>query len=136
MYIRHLLAFLFLPLLAACSHVASADSEIVGSIWIAENIGGTPVPTGDDITLTFDLQGRAGGKGGCNTYGAAYHRDGTLIAFEPPFSTKMFCAPPEVMNMEQLYFDLLPRVASLLREGERLELRTRDGKSILFHMKR
>ena len=135
MHVRHFLSLLVVPLLAACSHMAQADTDIVGPIWIAEDVGGIPVPQGNDITLTFDLQERAGGKGGCNTYGASYHRDGTLIAFEPPFSTKLFCASPEIMNLEQLYFDLIARAASLQREGERLELRTRDGKSILFHAK-
>ena len=52
MHVRHFLSLLVVPLLAACSHMAQADTDIVGPIWIAEDVGGIPVPQGNDITLT------------------------------------------------------------------------------------
>ena len=114
MHVRHFLSLLVVPLLAACSHMAQADTDIVGPIWIAEDVGGIPVPQGNDITLTFDLQGRAGGKGGCNTYGAGYKRNGSALTFEQAMSTQMFCAPDALMAQEHAYLNLLAQVKMAL----------------------
>ena len=125
-----------LPLfLAACAGGSHAPAEIVGPVWVADSIGGVPAMADAEVTLTFDADGGSGGKAGCNSYGAGYKRDGDALTFEPAFSTKMFCAPDALMAQEQAYLDLLGHVTGLARVGDKLELRTDTGNSLLFHAK-
>ncbi len=118
-------------LISACA--AGAGTELVGPVWIAERIAGAPAVGGTEVTLNFDGQGHAGGKAGCNTYGAGYTRDGSKLAFEQPFSTKMFCSPDVLMAQEQAYLDLLGRVIGFQTEDNKLQLNATGGKTIVFH---
>jgi heat shock protein HslJ len=121
-------------LLAACAGGAQPQTEIVGVTWVADTIGGTPALPAAEVTLTFNPDGRSGGKAGCNTYGAGYTRNGDALTFEQAMSTQMFCAPDALMAQEHAYLNLLPQVTGLERTGDKLKLNTPDT-SILFHAK-
>jgi heat shock protein HslJ len=123
----------FTLLIAACHHPADAEAPLVGPVWIAERIGDVPAIAGAEVTLTFDTEGRSGGKAGCNTYGAGYTQDGSKLAFEAPFSTRMFCSPDALMAQERAYLDLLGRVTGYQTQGDKLQLNAADGKTIVFH---
>jgi heat shock protein HslJ len=128
------LALPLVLLVAACSSgAASGQAGIVGPIWVAETSAGAPVVAGGDVTLTFEADGRSGGKAGCNSYGAGYQRDGSKLAFEQAFSTKMFCSPDMLMAQEQAYLDLLSHVNGYQTQGDKLILNATDGKTIVFH---
>jgi putative lipoprotein len=121
-------------MLAACASGSKAETEITGVTWVADNIGGTPALSDGEVTLIFNPDGRSGGKGGCNTYGAGYKRSGNALTFEQAMSTQMFCAPDALMAQEHAYLDLLAKVTGFERSGDKLKLNTTD-KSILFHAK-
>lgn len=121
-------------MLAACASGPKAETEIMGVTWVADNIGGTPALPDGEVTLTFQADGRSGGKGGCNTYGAGYKRNGSALTFEQAMSTQMFCAPDALMAQEHTYLNLLSEVTGFERTGDKLKLNTPD-KSILFHAK-
>jgi heat shock protein HslJ len=93
-----------------------------------------PAVADGDVTLTFKPDGRSGGKGGCNTYGAGYKRNGNALTFEQAMSTQMFCSPDALMAQEHAYLDLLAKVTGFERTGDTLKLNT-PGKPILFHAK-
>lgn len=132
----HSLALVLTPiLLAACASEPPAEAQIVGVTWVADSIGGTPAMADREVTLVFDVDGRSGGKAGCNTYGAGYQRKGDALTFEQAMSTQMFCAPDALMAQEHAYLDLLGKVTGFSRTGDKLELRIQGGKPILFHAK-
>ena len=70
-----------------------------------------PLPTeplpGTEITAIFK-DGAVGGSAGCNTYRAAYARDGDALTFGAISFTEMACLTPEgVMDQEGRYLELL-----------------------------
>jgi len=121
-------------MLSACASGPTAETEITGVTWVADNIGGTPALPDGEVTLVFNLDGSSGGKSGCNSYGAGYKRKGDALTFEQAMSTQMFCAPDALMAQEHAYLNLLPQVTGFERTGDKLKLNTPD-KSILFHAK-
>lgn len=138
MTIRVLLATTLLGpslMLAACAGKPQAEVEIMGVTWVADNIGGAPALAGSDVTLTFNPDGRSGGKAGCNTYGAGYSRKGNALTFEQAMSTQMFCSPDALMAQEHAYLDSLAQVTGFERTGDKLKLNLPNGKAILFHAK-
>jgi heat shock protein HslJ len=121
-------------MLAACASGSKSETQITGVTWVADNIGGTPALPDAEVTLIFNPDGRSGGKGGCNSYGAGYERKGDALTFEQAMSTQMFCSPDALMAQEHTYLNLLPQVTGFERTGDKLKLNTPD-KSILFHAK-
>lgn len=62
-----------------------------------------------NVTLRFETEkNSAGGKGGCNSFGAKYDRDGDNINFRDIFSTKMYCE--QFQKTEDAYFAALEKV--------------------------
>lgn len=76
-----------------------AADGIVGPEWRLVEItmpdGGTLRPEGGDLTLTFDAEGRVGGRADCNSFGGAYtlNADGSM-RLDQVVSTLMACPPP------------------------------------------
>jgi len=122
---------LFLAGCAGGAAPAGPAPGIVGPEWVATDIAGGGV--GDaQITLTLEAAGRAGGRGGCNSYGGSYTLSGTALHFGPMAATKMACAPA-LMDREQRYFNALMGVVRYaLADDGALMLTTADGKTLLF----
>jgi heat shock protein HslJ len=124
-------------LLAACARgpewaaAPAGEAEIVGPVWVAETIAGSGVGEAR-ITLWLDADGRATGRGGCNSYGGAYTLGGNTLGFGPMAATKMACAAP-LMDQEQRYFDALARVTRYaVADDGALVLTTADGQALIF----
>jgi heat shock protein HslJ len=122
-------------LLAACAPraewAAAPAGEIVGPVWVAETIAGSGVGA-VRITLQLDAEGRATGRGGCNSYGGAYTLSGNTLGFGPLAATKMACAEP-LMDQEQRYFDALARVTRYaVADDGALMLVTAGGQEVIF----
>ena len=101
--------------------------------WKAVSIGGKPVISGSEVTLSLGSDGKVGGKSGCNGYGASYQLDGVQLKIYPPMiTTKMACAPA-LMTQEQAYQDLLGKAmtAKVGNDG-RLSITTASGQTIRF----
>lgn len=110
---------------------AAPEPSIVG-LWQAQEIAGTAVPADVRITLSLYGDGRAVGRAGCNNYTAKYQRAGDAIAFTPPISTKMACAP-ELMTLEQSFLGTLVAATRVERRPDgTLALTADSGAQLLF----
>ncbi len=110
---RSLLAVVVLAvaLIPAALTAAQDENPLTGTRWqllhIRESDMLSPAIEAS-ITLVFDEEGRAGGSGGCNTYGSTYVVDADSITFGTPFSTMMACQE-DIMDMEQRYLAALSK---------------------------
>ena len=92
----------------------------------------TDVLSGTEITIAFE-DGTAQGSAGCNTYQAAYTRNGTSLSFESISVTEMACLTPEgAMEQEQRYLEVLQEAAQAQDHGGQLWLETSDGRALVF----
>ncbi|TDQ78792.1 heat shock protein HslJ [Dongia mobilis] len=122
-------------LLSACTNAAddAAADALTGAEWRITEIAGQSVLESSTATLRFDSDGRAGGRGPCNTYGAGYQISGARITFEAPFSTTMAC-DPALMEQERALFDLLSQIRSFgIGDDGVLVLTAEDGRTIIGH---
>ncbi|MFN4226023.1 MAG: META domain-containing protein [Hyphomonas sp.] len=86
---------------------------LAGAEWVVESLNGAAVVKGSRITLAFDAaNGRVGGKGGCNSYGAAFSTSGEGLSFGPGMSTQMACGRA-VMAQERKFLDALPAISEV-----------------------
>jgi putative lipoprotein len=133
--LRPLAAFALLSLLPACSEVgvsgsadlmlfrwpggapmekelaAAVQSPLIGTSWLAEDIGGRGVIDNAQTTITFDAEGRVAGSGGCNRYFGPVTIEGSTISFGDLGATRMACVPA-LMDQEQKFFDALAATRS------------------------
>src|SRR5918992_86175 len=70
---------------AAPSQSSSAGRRLADTQWRLPSFrapgGESPVLEGTTITLKFGADGRAGGSGGCNSYGGEYREQGENLSF-------------------------------------------------------
>ncbi|MFN7180299.1 META domain-containing protein [Hyphomonas sp.] len=89
-----------------------AQAVLAGAEWGIEEINGQRVMDSARVTLTFEpADGRAGGTGGCNRWGASYTLNGEGISFGDAMSTQMACEEA-VMQQEQAFHAALRAVTS------------------------
>jgi heat shock protein HslJ len=120
--------------LAGCAgegeQAGQPEPGIVGPVWVAEEIAGTPVGGEQPITLQLGADGRASGRGGCNGYSGPYTLESDALSFDVLAATKMACAPA-IMDQEQRYFDTLGQVERYaVADDGALLLETPEGKAI------
>jgi heat shock protein HslJ len=95
----------------------------------------TDVLDGTEITICF-WGDRLQGSAGCNSYEAAYARDGSTLTIEGIAATEMACMSPEgVMEQDARYLGLLKDVSAYHVYGGRLWLETEDGRALVFGVK-
>lgn len=81
-----------------------------------------PIPKGEDIEITMDIDGTTvGGRSACNQYFAEVRRDEDTFEVDGVGGTEMACAT-RVMEAEERYLDAFQRVTSQRMEGEVLVL--------------
>lgn len=86
------------------------------------------VLNGTRLSIGFSADGKASGFAGCNRFSGTFESQGTSLSFGPVATTRMACASPDgVMEQEQAFLKALETVSTARFEGDRLELRTRDG---------
>ena len=84
-----------------------------------------------EITLGFDkTENRFFGKV-VNNYFGQYEIDGNTIKFGPAGAT-MMAGPENLMKAESQYLMTLPNVNAFVLEGQKLTLKTSDGKELIF----
>lgn len=91
---------------------------------------------GRAVTATF-AEGQISGSAGCNRYFAGYTRAGQKLTFSPPGATKMMCATPEgLMMQEQRFLSTLEAVQTFSITGDLLLMDAADGSGLLFARER
>lgn len=117
-------------LLASC---APAAAKLDGSQWQLSVMNGKAIPSDVEITLEF-VNGRAGGKGACNGYGADYKQSGEKLKLGPAVSTMMYCEG--VMEIEFEYLKAFGEVVSFEIEDSKLFLKNSNGMRMLEFLKK
>jgi heat shock protein HslJ len=73
------------------------------------------------------------GSAGCNSYEAAYARDGSSLAIETIASTVIDCQSPEgVMEQERRCLSVLDDVIAYHVHGGQLWLESGDGRALIL----
>ncbi len=106
----------------------ASDINLAGTTWrLVELNGRTPLATGEDITLRFETQERAGGNSGCNLYSGAYRITGATITFRNLASTKRACLDPALNTQESEFYQALDAVTTFELTGGRFLLKDSGG---------
>lgn len=112
-----------------------AGDALTHTAWELVSIGdpgaGTPVIAGRAPTLTFEAGGQAGGRGGCNSYGAQYQLENQKISIRQVTSTMMACTDDGVMDQEQRFYAALQVADSFELAGDQLKLWFDNGSGVL-----
>jgi len=106
------------------SAAAPSPSELWGTAWRLEDLGGAGVLDRVQATLEFPEAGRAAGSGSCNRFFGAVQISGESITFGSLGSTQMACTEA-VGTQEGKYL-------KALRDAERFGL---DGPALLIYSK-
>lgn len=121
-------------ILAAIGVAASAGEggTLIGTAWLADDIGGRGVVDRVQSTLEFTEPGRIGGLAGCNRYFGPVTVEGDRISFGNLASTRMMCSDT-LMDQEQRLFQALSSAKrlELSHEGQVLKLYADDGTPVL-----
>ena len=87
---------------------------------------------GTSVTLEFDAEGRAGGSGGCNSYGGDYEVENGSISFGEIVSTLMACTDPGVGEQESQFLGALQTASTYEVSGDQLTITYVDGQVLNF----
>ncbi len=103
-----------------------------GSKWVLSSINGKSLVEGSNVTLSF-ADGRAGGFGGCNSYGAGYVATGggTLTIAEIEVTLQLCQTPAGVMEQERAYVEALSEAAVYQVTHSHLEIGGAAGQTTL-----
>lgn len=109
-----------------------ADTDLVGSAWLADDIGGRGVVDRVQSTLEFTGPDRVSGLAGCNRYFGPATLRGDAIAFGNLASTRKMC-PETLMDQEQRFFRALAAAKRLVlsQEGLVMDMYAEDGTRVL-----
>ena len=82
--------------------------QITGAAWKVVSVNGGSAELAP-VTITFGVDGRAGGNAACNSYSAEYKLDGNSLTFGRAISTMKACAE-DLMEVEQRFLATLANV--------------------------
>lgn len=111
--------------------LAQPPAALDGTQWQLISLDGSPVLDSTSVTLAFGPQDRAGGSGGCNSYGGSYSVQDDALSFGPLASTMMACRD-DVMQQELDYFAALQTVTRFTRSDDQLTLFYGDDQTLVF----
>jgi len=119
-----LLATSLLSATTAVAQVGAGETELLGTVWLAEDIGGRGVVGRARSTMEFTKPGQVGGLAGCNRYFGPVTLDGGAIRFGNLAATRKMCSQA-LMDQEQ-------RFLQALSAAKRLAF-THDGRMLLIY---
>lgn len=110
---------------------APVKRGIIGSSWLAEDIGKKGVIDNARTFVRFLSAEKVAGSGGVNRFSGACTIVGEKLTFGAMAVTRM-AGPPAVMNQETAFLAALAAVASYrLDENDLLHLLDKDGKELV-----
>jgi putative lipoprotein len=134
--LRSVLVGIAIVTIAGCSLVqpnsgSTPKVDLVGGMWVLEDIDGAGVIDDARSTLEFGTAGRVSGRGGCNGYSGAVEVKGASMIVGELISTKMACAPA-LMDQETKFMAALQATRTYaMNEENKLILRDATGRSRL-----
>lgn len=106
--------FLAAPCIAQSSRL---QEELIGSAWVAEEIGGRAAVDRARSTLEFFTPGRVSGLAACNRYTGPVSFNGDGVAFGNFAATRMMCSEA-LMEQEQKFLETLAKADRLALADE------------------
>jgi putative lipoprotein len=105
------------------------QASLIGTSWLAEDIGGRDVMDRAQTTISFEPEGRVAGSGGCNRYFGAVTIKGDAITFGKKLGATMMACVPALMDQERKFFDALAATRSYRFDdpGHKLVFLGEDG---------
>jgi len=130
--LRHLAVVVLFFSAVSMAQGGTVDDALIGTAWLADDIGGRGVVDRAQSTLEFAKPGQIGGLAGCNRYFGPVTLEGDTISFGNLASTRMMCADT-LMNQEQRFFQALSAAKrlELTHEGQILRMYADDGAPVL-----
>lgn len=121
---------------SAQTQAPGGDSRLENTGWRLVSFGQpnaeTPVIEGAELTLEFDSGVKAGGFGGCNTFGAEYQVVGEdQISINEIIATEIACEAEGVMQQEIAYFQALRSADRFEFSGDMLTIWYGEGGNAL-----
>lgn len=109
-----------------------AATNLAGTRWRLDELGGVPAIREPTATLEFGSEGAVSGRGTCNRFTGQMTIEGMTIVMGPIATTRMACAPA-LMNQEDRYLATLGAATRLVLRPGHLELLAPSGaKSLRF----
>lgn len=105
-------------------------SDLSGTNWTIESVGGVPATKGRPATLAFTPD-KASGSSGCNRFSGSYQLNTTVLTLSPVMATKMACIGP-VMDQENALFAILKGPLGIRMRGDTLILTSENGRSVVL----
>ena len=134
---RKLIALLSTAVVVGAIQPAIASgSELAGTSWLVDDVGGRGVVDRARTTLEFLEPGRIAGRTGCNRFFGRVVLDGDRITVGNLGLTRMACSE-SLMNQEQRFVDALGNARRLkLAHGELILNVFDDGGRRLLELSR
>jgi heat shock protein HslJ len=99
--------------------------QLIGIDWVLMQIGGLPAPKEPPVSVTFGIEGKLFGSGGCNQYHGSYLFDSGRIVISSLGATKMMCSP-DIMKTEDRFLAALEGTFGLAADKDTLTLCSED----------
>ena len=99
-----------------------------GTGWAVTSIDEEPIEVDDPPTIAFGQDGSVSGGAGVNRFTGTWSLDEGVLVFGPLATTRM-AGPPERMDLERRFLDVLGARCTVVRPGDQLSL-TSDGGSL------
>jgi len=127
------LLLITLVFLTACGGVLGSDQlDLSGTTWKLISYGGKLPIEGKSMTANFDGK-EISGSASCNHYFGEYQIKGNQLRIEGLGWTEMACMDPEgIMEQEQAVMGMLSNSDTFAIQGDRLEIKTTTGESLIF----
>jgi len=106
---------------------------VVQGTWTLETLAGERPSSGARFQLKVGVDGRIGGRSGCNSFSARYALSGTAFTVHPPMiGTKMAC--PEAVMVQEATFRAIIETATTASVGtdDKLTVTSNDGRTLRF----
>ena len=128
-YLATIILFFSAPTVALGNTVHDA---LIGTAWLADDIGGRGVIDRVQSTLEFAKPGQVGGLAGCNRYFGPVTLEGDTVSLGNLASTRKMC-PDALMDQEQRFFQALSAAKrlELTHEGQILQMYDDGGSPVL-----
>lgn len=112
-----------------------SQAELVGPVWVAEDIDSSGVIDRLQSHITFTAEGLVRGSGGCNNFSGDYKVDAEQLSFGPLATTMMAC-PEAIMDQETRFHRALARARTFRIENGLLFLLDEEGTALMRLWKR
>ena len=130
---KRLISLLFVSaMIGAVQPVVAGDTDLAGTAWLVDDIGGRGVVDRARTTLQFVEPGRIAGHTGCNRFFGSVDLDGDRITFGNLGVTRMAC-PESLMNQEHRFVEAMTHAGrlELAHRGMILIIFDDDGERVL-----